>query len=62
MPTAALVAAESADPEGNLYTGSNTEDTPTIVEATAFRDGIVIAQVNEVVEDAASRGHPGRLG
>jgi hypothetical protein len=33
----ALVAAESADAEGNLYTGSNTEDTPTIVEATAFR-------------------------
>ena len=37
--------------QGNLYTGSNTEDTPTIVEATAFRDGIVIAQVNEVVEN-----------
>jgi malonate decarboxylase alpha subunit len=40
VPTVALVAAESADAEGNLYTGSNTEDTPTIVEATAFRDGI----------------------
>jgi malonate decarboxylase alpha subunit len=37
VPTVALVAAESADAEGNLYTGSNTEDTPTIVEATAFR-------------------------
>src|SRR5215218_5047143 len=32
VPTVALVAAESADAEGNLYTGSNTEDTPTIVE------------------------------
>jgi malonate decarboxylase alpha subunit len=50
VPTVALVAAESADAEGNLYTGSNTEDTPTIVEATAFRDGIVVAQVNELVD------------
>src|SRR3712207_4823185 len=50
-PTVALVAAESADAEGNLYTGSNTEDTPTIVEATAFRDGIVVVQVNELVEE-----------
>src|SRR6185437_16332122 len=29
-------------------TGSNTEDTPVVVEATAFRNGIVIAQVYEV--------------
>src|SRR5690606_20745186 len=36
-----------ADAAGNLYTGPNTEDTPAIVEATAFRSGIVIAQVNE---------------
>ena len=34
-----------ADRDGNLYTGANTEDTPTIVEAAAFRDGIVIVQV-----------------
>ena len=47
---------------GNLYTGANTEDTPTIVEATAFRDGIVIAQVNELVDDAAAGRHPGLLG
>jgi len=46
-PHVALVCAEQADAEGNLYTGPNTEDTPTIVEATAFRHGIVIAQVNE---------------
>src|ERR671920_639819 len=51
VPTVALEAAESADAEGNLYTGSNTEETPTIVEATAFRDGIVIAQVNVVVDE-----------
>ncbi|MGJ7555878.1 malonate decarboxylase subunit alpha [Variovorax sp. RB3P1] len=49
-PQVALIAAVSADREGNLYTGPNTEDTPTVVEATAFKDGVVIAQVNEVVD------------
>src|SRR5215469_760174 len=48
-PQVALVCAEQADRGGNLYTGANTEDTPTIVEATAFRHGVVLAQVNEVV-------------
>lgn len=48
-PTVSLVAADAADADGNLYTGANTEETPTIVEATAFRNGIVIAQVNEIV-------------
>src|SRR6478609_9089586 len=38
MPDVALVCAEQADRQGNLYTGPNTEDTPTIVEATAFHD------------------------
>lgn len=47
-PNVALIAAEAADRDGNLYTGPNTEDTPAIVEATAFRGGIVIAQVNEI--------------
>src|SRR5918998_875798 len=45
--------------EGNLYTGSNTEDTPTLVEATAFRDGIVIAQVNEFVDELPRVDVPG---
>ena len=49
-PKVALVAAQAADRHGNLYTGPNTEDTPVIVEATAFRGGIVIAQVNEIVD------------
>ncbi len=49
-PQVALVAAQSADRHGNLFTGPNTEDTPAIVEATAFSGGIVIAQVNEIVE------------
>ncbi|MCP3773776.1 malonate decarboxylase subunit alpha [Paenibacillus sp. MZ04-78.2] len=50
IPNVALVAADKADAEGNLYTGPNTEETPTIVEATAFRNGIVIVQVNEMVD------------
>jgi malonate decarboxylase alpha subunit len=49
-PRVALIAAQAADREGNLYTGPNTEDTPAIVEATAFKGGIVIAQVNEIVD------------
>ena len=43
-----LIAAQAADAAGNLYTGPNTEDTPPIVEATAFKNGVVIAQVNEL--------------
>lgn len=49
-PRVALIAAQAADHEGNLYTGPNTEETPTIVEATAFKGGIVIAQVNEILD------------
>lgn len=50
MPDVALVCAEQADSAGNLYTGPNTEDTPTIVEASAFHDGVVVVQVNEIVD------------
>ena len=50
-PNVALVAGYKADRKGNLFTGPSTEDTPALVEAAAFRDGIVIAQVNELVED-----------
>lgn len=46
-PDVCLVAAQAADAAGNLYLGPNTEDTPAIVEATAFRQGIVIVQVNQ---------------
>jgi malonate decarboxylase alpha subunit len=49
-PRVALVVADKADREGNLYTGPNTEDTPVIAEAAAFNGGIVVAQVNEIVE------------
>mgnify|MGYP001170045840 FL=1 len=58
-PNVALIAAVSADHEGNLYTGPNTEDTPTVVEATAFKDGIVIAQVNEIVDRVPRVDIPG---
>lgn len=53
IPNVALIAADQADEAGNLYTGYNTEDTPTIAEATAFKDGIVIAQVNEIVDEVS---------
>jgi malonate decarboxylase alpha subunit len=49
-PQVALVCAEKADLGGNLYTGPNTEDTPTLIEAAAFRHGVVLAQVNEIVD------------
>ncbi|MCC7326573.1 MAG: malonate decarboxylase subunit alpha [Burkholderiales bacterium] len=49
-PHVSLIAAEMADREGNIYTGPNTEDTPAIAEATAFKSGVLIAQVNRVVD------------
>lgn len=58
-PHVALIAAVSADREGNLYTGPNTEDTPTVVEATAFKNGVVVAQVNEVVDKVPRVDIPG---
>jgi malonate decarboxylase alpha subunit len=58
-PHVALIAARQADRDGNLYTGPNTEDTPTIVEATAFKSGIVVAQVNEVVDKVLRVDIPG---
>src|SRR3954471_5829630 len=54
-PKVSLIAAQAADAQGNLYTGPNTEDTPAIVEATAFSGGIVIAQVNEWVDGKTTR-------
>jgi len=58
-PQLALVCAEQADRSGNLYTGPNTEDTPTIVEAAAFRHGVVLVQVNEVVDELPRVDIPG---
>ena len=58
-PQVALIAAVSADRHGNLYTGPNTEDTPAIAEATVFKDGVVIAQVNEIVDTLPRVDIPG---
>ena len=58
-PNVALIAGVSADRDGNLYTGPNTEDTPTVVEATAFKNGVVVAQVNEIVERVPRVDIPG---
>ena len=51
IPNVALVAGFVGDRAGNIYTGPSTEDTPALVEAAAFSDGIVIVQVNEIVDD-----------
>ncbi len=59
IPNVALVCAAQGDRHGNLFTGPNTEDTPTIVEATGFSSGIVIAQVNEIVDHVARVDIPG---
>jgi malonate decarboxylase alpha subunit len=58
-PNVALVCGEKGDPEGNIYTGPNTEDTPTIVEAVAFSQGLVIFQVNEITDKLPRVDIPG---
>lgn len=58
-PHVALTVARSADREGNLYMGPNTEDSPSVIEATAFKSGIVVAQVNEVVDHLPRVDIPG---
>lgn len=58
-PNIALVAADMADKDGNLYTGANTEDTPVYVESTAFKNGVVIVQVNEIVDKLPRIDIPG---
>ena len=59
IPNVCLVAADKADKDGNLFTGYSTEETPTLVEAAACKSGIVIAQVNEIVEDLPRVDIPG---
>ncbi len=49
-PDVCLIAADKADKDGNLYTGYNTEETPILAEAAAFKNGIVIAQVDEIID------------
>jgi malonate decarboxylase alpha subunit len=58
-PHIALTVARAADRDGNLYMGPNTEDSPAVVEATAFKQGIVVAQVNEVLDKLPRVDVPG---
>jgi malonate decarboxylase alpha subunit len=58
-PHVALTVARSADRQGNLYMGPNTEDSPSVIEATAFKGGIVVAQVNEMVDKLPRVDIPG---
>ncbi|WP_434155466.1 malonate decarboxylase subunit alpha [Pseudomonas sp. JZ134] len=53
IPNVVLSAGFKADRHGNIYTGASTEDTPALIEAGAFSDGIVIVQVNELVDDTS---------
>jgi malonate decarboxylase alpha subunit len=59
IPHVALLVAEQADRDGNLYTGANTEDTPTIAEAAAFGQAVVIVQVDKIVETLPRVDVPG---
>lgn len=44
-PQVTLIAADACDGQGNLFTGFNTEDTPTLCEAARCKHGLVLAQV-----------------
>lgn len=59
VPNVCLLMADKADHQGNLYTGANTEETPAIIEATTFKNGIVIVQVNEIVDTLPRVDIPG---
>ncbi len=58
-PDICLLMADKADKKGNLYTGANTEETPALIEATAFKNGIVVVQVNEIVDQLPRVDIPG---
>ena len=59
IPDVVLLCAGQADREGNLFTGPSTEDTPVIAEAAAFHDGVVVVQVNEIVDTLPRVDIPG---
>jgi len=58
-PKVCMVCAYEGDRNGNLYTGFNTEDSPIQIEATKFAGGIVIAQVNKLVDKITRVDIPG---
>src|SRR3984885_13283946 len=51
VPKGALFCAKKGDPGGTLSPGPNPEDPPVIVGGAAFHDGILIGQVNEIVDE-----------
>jgi len=53
IPKVVLSAGFMADRTGNIYTGPSTEDSPALIEPAAFSDGIVIVQVNQLVDDVS---------
>jgi malonate decarboxylase alpha subunit len=59
IPDVVCLVAIEADRDGNLYTGANTEETPALVEAAAFRDAIVIVQANRIVDEVRRVDIPG---
>ena len=58
-PNVALVCAEKADAPATSTPDPTPRTRPTIVEAAAFRDGIVLAQVNEIVDELPRVDIPG---
>lgn len=60
IPDVVCLVAIEADRDGNLYTGANTEETPAIVEAAAFRHAIVVVQANKVVDKVRRVDIPGQ--
>ncbi len=59
IPDVVCLVALEADREGNLYTGPNTEETPALIEAAAFRHAIVVVQVNKLVDSVRRVDIPG---
>ncbi|MBV6286472.1 malonate decarboxylase subunit alpha [Pseudomonas aegrilactucae] len=53
IPNVVLSAGFMADRAGNIYTGPSTEDSPALIEPAAFSDGVVIVQVNQLVDDVS---------
>jgi malonate decarboxylase alpha subunit len=59
FPQVSILVAEACDAEGNIYTGDNTEDSPTIAEATHFNSGVVVVQCRERLEKLPRVDIPG---
>ncbi len=58
-PNVCLLAGVEADAQGNIYMNGSVEDSSSIAEATAFGQGIVVAQVNKIVDRVRRVDIPG---